>query len=174
MYRDVQEDQQLVDLQTCSETSCCIIFLWRIQNKPTSTEDYGNPQARETLACQTEEGKVHIHFKYLTEQHHCEMDLSKKTSITKFYVIRNFRHNEGTTFYATVFFRIHSFIFFSVYFFLIPLNHDLNNCGMLLNAYLCLLYWQDTWGIVFLDPSQLSAFSFWNDLYSVEKTIISC
>ena len=103
MYRDVQEDQQLVDLQTCSETSCCIIFLWRIQNKPTSTEDYGNPQARETLACQTEEGKVHIHFKYLTEQHHCEMDLSKKTSITKFYVIRNFRHNEGTTFFDFTF-----------------------------------------------------------------------
>ena len=103
MYRDVQEVQQLVDLQTCSETSCCIIFLWRIQNKPTSTEDYGNPQARETLACQTEEGKVHIHFKYLTEQHHCEMDLSKKTSITKFYVIRNFRHNEGTTFFDFTF-----------------------------------------------------------------------
>ena len=103
MYRDVQEVQQLVDLQTCSETSCCINFSWSIQNKPTSTEDYGNPQARETLACQTEEGKVHIHFKYLTEQHHCEMDLSKKTSITKFYVIRNFRHNEGTTFFDFTF-----------------------------------------------------------------------
>ena len=84
-----------MDLQTCSETSCCIIFLWRIQNKPTSTEDYGNPQARETLACQTEEGKVHIHFKYLTEQHHCEMDLSKKTSVAKLYVLRNFRRKRS-------------------------------------------------------------------------------